>query len=200
MQSWARWSKDISSEQRGTLGTFTHSQWQLWCTGSLIVYKWSDESIRVRSQIASNCVLGAGSCPESPAGHVIEQVKEIAQFSPTLTKPASLTGTYPSSICWGTTETWGISVYWHPHDCFKFCLVLCDTKCLGALATKPVVPTLLQLALGSQGFLWSSRALRWSCDKSDVMGAASVTKFGSLFLYKVHLWKCSSPLLPDKCR
>lgn len=120
MQSWARWSKDISPEQRGTLGTFTHSQWQLWCTGTLIVCKWSDESFRVRDQIASSCILGAGSCPESPAGHVNEQVKETAQFSPTLAKPASLTGTYPSSIYWGATETWGISVYWHPHDCLNF--------------------------------------------------------------------------------
>lgn len=80
------------------------------------------------------------------------------------------------------------------------CLVLCDIKCLGALATKRVVPKLLQLALGALGFLWSSTALRRSRDRSDVMGATSVARFGSLFLYKVHLWICGSPLLPDKCR
>lgn len=80
------------------------------------------------------------------------------------------------------------------------CLVLCDMKCLGALATKHVVPTPLQLALSAGGFLWSSTALRWSCGISDVMGATSVTRFGSLFLYRAHLWKCGSLLLPDKCR
>lgn len=65
------------------------------------------ESFEVRDQIASNCILGTGSCPESPAGHVHEQVEEIAQFPPTLAKPASLMVTYPPPIYWATSENLG---------------------------------------------------------------------------------------------
>lgn len=86
------------------------------------------------------------------------------------------------------------------------CLVVNDMKCLGGLAAKRVVSTLWQLAARCAGFLVVLHCTGVKlCDKSDVTnparsGASTVTTFGSLFLYKVHLWKHGSPLLPDKCK
>lgn len=69
--------------------------------------KLSHESFGVRDQIASNYILRAGSCPESPTSHVHGQVKEISQFAPTLAKAPSIMRTYPSPVYWRTTENLG---------------------------------------------------------------------------------------------
>lgn len=69
--------------------------------------KRSGESFGVRDQIASNCILRAGSCPESPTGHVHGQVKEISKFAPTLAKAPPIMGIYLSPIYWRTTENLG---------------------------------------------------------------------------------------------
>lgn len=91
----------------GTPSTLAHFQNQLWCTGALTVPKRSGESFGVRDQIESNCILGAGSCPECPPGHAHGQVKEISRFAPTLAKAPSIMGSYPSPIHWGTTDKLG---------------------------------------------------------------------------------------------
>jgi len=79
-------------------------------------------------------------------------------------------------------------------------------KCLGGLAAKHVVSTLRQPAAQGTGFLvvlcYNEVKL---CDKSDVVnpawsGATTATRFGTLFLHKMYLWKHGSPLFPDKCR